>query len=367
MINNDKRQALTDAVKNREGKNIYTQGSKRDKVDSGWSDCSSLVQWAYRKIGIEIGDNTEAQMQCKQLYNVAVPIDAGVPREADLMPGDLLYFRGRDTSRSATQYVGHVEMYVGNGQISGHGSGIGPTRKNMVNYCQQRQASSSPVPVGNRGLICVRRAAVLTEDDQQSDQDYVTDLYCDLLGREPDSSGLNGWVKQLLEGMSREEVRQGFLQSKEYQWKHPSEKLSEIVDTKLQTYVKEFQQWMNIYLAGRLREPLEIDGNCGAKTRKAAVMAMQVYLNKMCGARLAVDGSFGPKSRAAYETVRRGRKGDNVRIVQGLLYGHGYDPAGFDGSCGAGCERAIKQYQANMDSLVVDGHCGKATFTELVK
>lgn len=358
MTNDDMRQALVDAVKSRECKNTYTQGSKRDKVADGWSDCSSLVRWAYQKIGLEIGDNTEAQMLSKQLYNVTVPIDAGVPRESYLMPGDLLYFRGRDNSRKDTKYVGHVEMYVGNGQISGHGSGIGPSRKNMVDYCRQRQASSSPVPAGNRGLICVRRAVVLSEDDWQSDQEYVTSLYLDLLGREPDAAGFACWVDALQGGTSRENVKQAFLRSEEYQSKRQAAE-----DTPVMAY----QRWLNTYLGGYLKEPLVVDGSCGAKTKKAAVMAVQVYLDKNCGSRLAVDGSFGPKTKAAYETVCRGRKGDNVRVVQGLLYGHGYDPNGFDGSCGAGCEMAIRQYQADTDSLAVDGHCGKATFAELVR
>ena len=170
MTNNEKRQALTGAVISREGKNRYTQSSKREQVASGWSDCSSLTRWAYQQIGLEIGDNTEAQMLSKQLYNVIVPIDAGIPRESYLMPGDLLYFRGRNTSRGATQYVGHVEMYVGDGQISGHGSGTGPTRKDMVTYCKQRLMSSSPVPAGNRGLICVRRAVIFAADEEQQNE-----------------------------------------------------------------------------------------------------------------------------------------------------------------------------------------------------
>lgn len=216
----DKRTAVVSAVKSREGRNTYTQGSKRDQVASGWSDCSSLTRWAYEQIGIDIGDNTEAQMVSKQLYNVVVPIDAGVPRESYLLPGDLLYFRGRDTRRKATQYVGHVEMYMGGGELSGHGSGIGPTRKNMVNYCKQRQASSSPVPAGNRGLICVRRAVALIEEDPQSDQDYVASLYRDLLGREPDAAGAAGWVAVLQGGASRESVRQAFYGSEEYKRLH---------------------------------------------------------------------------------------------------------------------------------------------------
>lgn len=161
MTSSEKRRALVQKVKSREGKNKYTQSEKRSQVANGYSDCSSLQRWAYREVlGIDIGINTEAQIKTPKLITVDVEIVDGIPNENKMLPGDLLYFRGRDTSRNDSKYVGHVEMYVGNGQLSGHGSGTGPTRKNMVSYCKQRQTSSSPVPAGNRGLICIRRAAL---------------------------------------------------------------------------------------------------------------------------------------------------------------------------------------------------------------
>ena len=47
--------------------------------------------------------------------------------ENKMKKGDLLYFRGSDNSR--TEGVGHVEMYIGDGKIFGHGSGVGGTVK----------------------------------------------------------------------------------------------------------------------------------------------------------------------------------------------------------------------------------------------
>ena len=157
-------------------------------------------------------------------------------------------------------------MYVGNGELSGHGSGVGPTRKNMKEYCQSRQNRSVAAPIYNRGLICVRRG--LPEDDSDrgtnawkekltdlyvtqlgrmpdeaglafwqaqlaggkswdevsaavidSDEGrrrYVRELYVFLLGREPDKAGLNAWVKELAAGRTRAQVFQGFIQSEEY-------------------------------------------------------------------------------------------------------------------------------------------------------
>ena len=63
MTYSEQRAALVAAVISREGKNQYTQGSKRDQVASGWSDCSSLMRWAHEEaLGVYIGGNTEAQI-----------------------------------------------------------------------------------------------------------------------------------------------------------------------------------------------------------------------------------------------------------------------------------------------------------------
>ena len=220
MTYNEQRAALVAAVISREGKNQYTTSSKRDQVAEGWSDCSSLMRWAHQEVlGIYIGDNTEAQINSDKLTTVDVPISGGVPDEGRMLPGDLLYFRGRDTGRKASQYVGHVEMYVGGGECSGHGSGTGPTRKNMADYCRQRQASSSPVPAGNRGLIRVRRA--VTGIDQKGDWDgvdkkqFVMDLYARMFGREADKGGLQDWLDYIDQGHSFLDVYNGFLNSAE--------------------------------------------------------------------------------------------------------------------------------------------------------
>ena len=71
MTNKEKRAALVAKIKSREGKNQYTQSSKRDQVSSGYSDCSSLQQWVYEQVlGVNIGDNTEAQMLSKKLTTI---------------------------------------------------------------------------------------------------------------------------------------------------------------------------------------------------------------------------------------------------------------------------------------------------------
>lgn len=229
MTNQEKRQKIAAAVISREGKNQYTQSSKRDRVAEGWSDCSSLTHWAHKQaIGVDIGDDTPAQIVSRRLTTVEVPVTDGVPEESFLLPGDLLFFRGQNPDRKAYQYVGHVETYVGQGEISGHGSGIGPVRKNMADYCRMRQSSSSPVPPGNRGLICVRRAVPLSSEEQKQAENhrkgdwdsvdteqFIKDLYVQILGREADQAGLADWLAYIQEGGSFREVYEGFIRSNE--------------------------------------------------------------------------------------------------------------------------------------------------------
>ena len=66
-------------------------------------DCSSLVQAAYRTIGISLPRVTTEQL-------AAGPRVAGV----DLQPGDLLFTPGTDGTPEAP---GHVGMYIGNGKV----------------------------------------------------------------------------------------------------------------------------------------------------------------------------------------------------------------------------------------------------------
>lgn len=128
-----KRQKAKNYVLSREGKNRYTQSEKRTQVDNGYSDCSSLQQRAFKEVGIEIGSYTGAQIEKGEF----VQLGGTLPDESKMQIGDLLFF-ATNYDNGRPYNVGHVEMYVGNGQISGHGSGIGPTRKNMIDYCKQR-------------------------------------------------------------------------------------------------------------------------------------------------------------------------------------------------------------------------------------
>jgi len=133
--------------------------------------------------------------------------------------------------------------------------------------------------------------------------------------------------------------------------------------------IMSYQSWINRYLPMQyLGAKLEVDGKFGPLTRKASIKCLQYWLNKQYGAGLAVDGSFGPLTKAACKVTRQGASGVGVYILQGLLYCHGYDPKGFDGSFGihggTGCLNAVKAYQRD-HGLDPDGEAGPLTFAKL--
>lgn len=147
------RAKAVDLMTSRKGKNSYTQGGKRtyffgypdnkpgNTSQSGYSDCSSAVRAAIKAAtGIDIGSNTSAQINNRTKKGIVVHTTNGYfPDESVLLPGDCIYFKG---NKSHPLDVGHVEMYIGNGQCCGHGSGTGPKIRNMREYCQSRASST---------------------------------------------------------------------------------------------------------------------------------------------------------------------------------------------------------------------------------
>ncbi|MBQ3038213.1 MAG: C40 family peptidase [Clostridia bacterium] len=153
----EKRELLVTKALSRKEKNKYSQDlTKRTLIESGYGDCSGTVWYWYKKLfGVNIGANTEAQIKSDEGIEVDCKINGGVPEEKYLKKGDLLFFRGSDNSR--TKGVGHVEMYIGDGKIFGHGSGMGGTVKDMKAYCTSRYNTASTKMLKNKGLICVKR------------------------------------------------------------------------------------------------------------------------------------------------------------------------------------------------------------------
>lgn len=163
-------------MKSRAKKNSYTQGSKRsyffghpdnkpgNTTQAGYSDCSAAVRAAIKAAsGIDIGGNTSAQVNNRNKKGLVIhTTDGYYPDESKLLPGDCLYFKG-NTSHPLD--VGHVEMYTGSNECYGHGSGTGPTRKNLKDYCKSRASSKK------RYFMAIRW---IPDDDSKDDS--VTEL-----------------------------------------------------------------------------------------------------------------------------------------------------------------------------------------------
>ena len=107
------------------GKYVYTQDSRRyNPVVSGATDCSAWVRHVFMTVAnVEVGWWTGAQ----QSYGSRV-FGAECQTQADamrmLMPGDLVFF---DWDGINVPVYNHVDMYLGNGKLIGHGGpGKGP-------------------------------------------------------------------------------------------------------------------------------------------------------------------------------------------------------------------------------------------------
>lgn len=65
--------------------------------------------------------------------------------------------------------------------------------------------------------------------------------------------------------------------------------------------------------------------------------------------------------------LKKGAKGEQVKALQALLIGYGYDcgPEGVDGSFGSSTDKAVRKYQKD-HGLEVDGSVGPATWKSLL-
>ena len=142
MTAKEKRALAVSYMRGRAKCNTYTNGGKRgyffgypEDGKPGYSDCSSACRAAIKRAsGIDIGSNTDRQL--RNGAGVIVDQTDGIyPDESRLQPGDCLYFKG---NAAHVKSVGHVEMYTGDNECYGHGSGTGPTRKALKAYCRQR-------------------------------------------------------------------------------------------------------------------------------------------------------------------------------------------------------------------------------------
>lgn len=166
----------------RQKRNSYSQnGTRRERFwgypkegDAGESDCSSAVRKAIQRVtDFSIGSNTVAQVNNNTTLEWVEFANGKRYPTVELMPGDLLYFKGTDKSRPYG--VGHVEMVDENtAYLWGHGSGTGPRRIGLKSYCNSRYGSG-------KGLIGVKR--VVLPGEAPDTPDTVSSLGKRLLKR----------------------------------------------------------------------------------------------------------------------------------------------------------------------------------------
>lgn len=148
--------SIVSIAKSRIGMNRYTQNlTLRTKAGEGTSDCSGFLKWLYLKAAkIDIGNNSAEQSKHGALVG-----DIGVFNISKLRPGDILFYK-RDGSAGRPYGIGHVEMYIGNGQMIGHGSGMGPTIKPVTSnrYVMARRYVTNNNPTVVKPTIAVPQA-----------------------------------------------------------------------------------------------------------------------------------------------------------------------------------------------------------------
>lgn len=131
------------------------------------------------------------------------------------------------------------------------------------------------------------------------------------------------------------------------------------------------QEWLNCNYGNVLLQncgaKLTVDGSYGPACRKAALAVWKYLANKKYGANLDTKNTnFGStcKSVAGKAVVKSGSSGTFTYLVQFILAGKGLYTGAMDASCGSGTVAAIKAFQKSK-GLSADGSCGPNTWHAL--
>lgn len=125
---------IVDKIKSLESTLKYSQAQdKRTNIPGGYCDCSGLVWWLYNERGVKLGTWTGTQKENGRLIEEGG--GGNYPDESKMQLGDLCLFDWGDTGYTSS---GHIELYIGDGQIMGHGGRppVGPVKKVITSYFQ---------------------------------------------------------------------------------------------------------------------------------------------------------------------------------------------------------------------------------------
>ena len=108
---------------------LYKYAVKKSEIGK-FFDCSSLTQYLYKRIGIEIPRSTILQASCGKVIK---PRKQGpIFKKTDLKTGDLLFFKGTKGhyNKEFPEGIGHLLMYLDAGKfIHAAGNGKPSTQK----------------------------------------------------------------------------------------------------------------------------------------------------------------------------------------------------------------------------------------------
>ena len=125
-------------------------------------------------------------------------------------------------------------------------------------------------------------------------------------------------------------------------------------------YIKKFQTWMNT----EYNMDLAVDGSYGPRSKQAAIKVLQTILYIDYHRQVTITGRYDAQTINNIQAIARYNKNNLVKLAQGILYAKGYDPNGFDGSFGPGMLAATTQYQTDK-RLSPDGIIGFNTWKSL--
>ncbi|MDR1833610.1 MAG: C40 family peptidase [Propionibacteriaceae bacterium] len=92
-------------------KRVGDKYSMAKRYTLGYADCSSMVQWAYKQVGVTIPSVSISQAQWVKTKKKSIKVDINT-----FKAGDLLFY-DFPKERNNIKYVNHVDMYDGHGNI----------------------------------------------------------------------------------------------------------------------------------------------------------------------------------------------------------------------------------------------------------
>jgi len=110
LLGNSRSSATGQAIVQQAMSRLGDPYSKSKRGTGNYVDCSYLVQWAYKQVGIDIPGTAAAQ--AKYCYENGYTIS-----KDELQPGDLIFWTKHSSTAGRWRNIHHVGIYAGNGKI----------------------------------------------------------------------------------------------------------------------------------------------------------------------------------------------------------------------------------------------------------